>query len=274
MDFTAVDTVSWLTASVTMAVGVLIALVVGRAVRSAAKPLRLQREVAHVVARISRVLVLTIAVVIALNMLGVEVGPLIGALGIGGVLIAMSLQPVLGNLVGSVMLQAQRPIRVGDQIQSNGHSGTVIEINGRSVELLTFNGEILHLPNLRVLDEPLVNQTRDEYRRTLLPFQVSYDADLRMTQKLLTSELRNLPGLEGAPPADVLVTGFGDSGIDLVARIWHPSEELSSRWLISESAITIRETLDRHDIEIPFPQRVVHVRGGSDVPLPPGDADA
>ena len=61
-------------------------------------------------------------------------------------------------------------------------------------------------------------------------------------------------------PADVLVTGFGDSGVDLVARFWHPSEELSARHAISEVAITIRETLAAEHIAIPFPQRVVHMR--------------
>ncbi len=268
MNLADIPTLDWLAASITLLSGLLISMAVGRAVRSAAKPLKLQREMANVVARVVRVIVMTVTIVIALDMLRVEVGPLIGALGIGGVLVALSLQPVLGNLVGSVMLQAQRPIRTGDQIQTNGHSGTVIDINGRAVALKSFNGEIVHLPNLKVLDEPLVNQTKDEFRRTVIPFQVSYDADLRMAQKLLSTEIRNLPGLEGAPPADVLVTGFGDSGVDLVARIWHPSEELTSRWLISEAAITIRETLSRHDVEIPFPQRVLHVKGsGGALPL-------
>ncbi len=267
MNLADIPTANWLIASVTLLSGLLISMVVGRAVRSAAKPLNMQKEMAHVVARVIRVVVLAVTVVISLDMLGVEVGPLLGALGISGVLVALSLQPVLGNLVGSIMLQAQRPIRTGDQINSNGHSGTVIDINGRAVALKSFDGEIVHLPNLKVLDEPLVNQTKDEFRRTLIPFQVSYAADLRMTQKLLTTEIRDLPGLEGAPPADVLVTGFGDSGIDLVARIWHPSEELTSRWLISEAAITIRETLSRHDVEIPFPQRVLHVKGASGLPL-------
>jgi small-conductance mechanosensitive channel len=258
MDMSAVATSEWTGASATLLVGLVLAFAVKRAIRAASKPLRLDEDVARVLTRLVISLVLIFTVVGALNQLGVEIGPLLGALGIGSVLIALSLQPVLGNLVGSVMLDARRPIRRGDQVHTNGQSGTVVDINGRAVVLKTFDGEVVYLPNLKVLDEPLINQTRDEYRRTVMPFQVAYDTDLRLAQKALVGELRTLPALELAPPADVIVTGFGESGIDMAARFWHPSEELTARWVISEVAIAIRETLAREDITIPFRQVVFH----------------
>jgi len=203
--------------------------------------------------------IMLVAFVYALRALEVNVGPILGALGLGGVVLALSLQHTLSNLVGSILLHARRPFRRGDQIHSNGTAGTVVDINGRAVVMLTFDGEMLHIPNLKVLEEPLVNQTAEDYRRTLLPFEVSYDADLRVTQRLVLDAIRNMDALEDAPPADVLVTGFNESGVGLVARIWHPSEELTARWAISEVAITIRETLAAADITIPYPQRVLHI---------------
>lgn len=262
MDFSEIATSEWVTAGATMLIGVAVSFVINRSIHTAAKPLRMQEDLAKVISRIARALVLVLALVLALEQLDVKVGTLIGALGIGGVLVALSLQPVLGNLVGSIMLQARRPIRKGDQIYTNGQCGTVIDINGRAVVLKTFDGEIVHLPNLKVLEEALVNQTSDEHRRTLIPFQVSYDTDLRAAQRVLTERLGSLDALAGAPRADVLVTGFGESGIDMVARIWHFSEELTSRWAISEAAITIRETLAESGITIPFPQRVLHLDRG------------
>ena len=258
MDFSAVTTSDWISALATLALGLIVSFALKRGVGAAAKPLRLDDDVARALTRMVIAVVLTITIVGAMAELGVELGPLLGALGVVSVLIALALQPVLGNLVGSVMLDARRPIRRGDQIHSNGQSGTVIDINGRAVVIKTFDGEVVFLPNLKVLDEPLVNQTRDEYRRTVMPFLVSYDADLRLTQKVLSTELRTLPALELAPPADVIVTGFGDSGVEMAARFWHPSEELSARWVISEVAITIRETLSREGITIPLPQMVLH----------------
>lgn len=258
MDLSQVPTSDWINALFVLVLGLVMAGVIKRGVRMAAGPLRLQDDIARIVGRVAVTVVLVMSVIGALAALNVELGPLLGALGIGSVLIAMAMQPVLGNLVGSVMLDARRPIRRGDQIHSNGHSGTVMDINGRAVVMKSFNGEVVYLPNLKVLEEPLVNQTRDEYRRTDLRFQVSYDTDLRSAQKALIGVLRKLPALELAPPAEVIVTGFGESGVDMQARFWHPSEELTARWVISEVAITIRETLAAENITIPFPQLVVH----------------
>lgn len=258
MDLSQIPTSDWINAIFTLVIGLAMAGILKRSIRIAAGPLRLQDDMARILTRVAVSLVMVITVIGVLAELNVELGPLVGALGIGSVLIAIALQPVLGNLVGSVMLDARRPIRRGDQIHSNGHAGTVVDINGRAVVVKTFTGEIVYLPNLKVLDEPLLNQTRDEYRRTDLGFRVSYDTDLRSAQKLLIGVLRSLPALELAPPAEILVTGFGKSGVTMEARFWHPSEELTARWVISEVAITIRETLAKENITIPLPQLVVH----------------
>ena len=194
MDLSQIPTSDWITAILTLVIGVAIAGVIKRSIRIASGPLRLQDDVARVLTRVAVSLVLVMTFIGVLSELNVELGPLVGALGIGSVLIAIALQPVLGNLVGSVVLDARRPIRRGDQVHSNGHSGTVMDINGRAVVVKTFNGEVVYLPNLKVLDEPLVNQTRDEYRRTNLGFQVSYDTDLRSAQKALIGVLRTLAG--------------------------------------------------------------------------------
>ncbi len=258
MDLSQIPTSDWINAIFTLVVGLTVAGLLKRSIRMAAGPLRLQEDLARILSRVAISLVMVITVIGILSELNVELGPLVGALGISSVLIAIALQPVLGNLVGSVVLDARRPIRRGDQIHSNGHAGTVVDINGRAVVVKTFDGEVVYLPNLKVLDEPLLNQTRDEYRRTNLAFRVSYDTDLRSAQKLLVGVLRSLPALELAPPAEVIVTGFGESGVNVEARFWHPSEELTARWVISEVAITIRETLAAENITIPLPQLVVH----------------
>ena len=249
----------WILAAGIMVSGVVVAAALRLILRAMAKPLRLQDYATKVIVRVVSTGLVMLATVYALRQLNVALGPLIGALGVSGIVIALALQPVMGNLVAAIMLHARRPIRPGDQIESHGHRGTVLEINSRAVVMLSFDGETIYLPNLSVLDEALVNQTREEFRRTVLPFQVGYEADLRRTQRVLIDEIRNLNALADAPPADVLVTGFADSGVDLVVRFWHPSEELSACHAISEVAIAIRETLGREHITIPFPQRVLHI---------------
>lgn len=250
----------WAFAALWLIGGVVVALVLRQILRTLARPLPLQDYVSELITRLVSTGVMLAATIYALGQLDVAVGPLIGALGVTGIVIALALQPVMGNLVAAIMLHARRPIRPGDQIESHDHRGTVLEINSRAVVVLSFDGETIYLPNLSVLDQPLVNQTRDEYRRTVLSFQVGYEADLRQTQRVLVEAIRAVDALADPPfPAEVMVIGFADSGMDLVARFWHPSEELSAWHAVSEVAITIRETLDREHITIPFPQRVLHL---------------
>lgn len=87
---------------------------------------------------------------------------------------------------------------------------------------------------------------------------------------MLIEAIRAVDALADPPfPADVLVVGFADSGMDLLARFWHPSEELSAWHAVSEVAITIRETLEREQITIPFPQRVLHLADSASIDLAP-----
>ncbi len=263
----------WVVVGIVIVAALLAATITRRLVRSIAEPLRLEPYVASIVSRVLTIVIALVALAFVLGQIDVEVGPLLGALGISGIIIAMALQPVLGNLVGALLLHARRPIKPGDQIHSNGHAGTVIDITGRAVVLVTFDGETVFLPNLKVLEEPLLNQTASPYRRTVLPFQVSYDANLRDTARAVAKAIRTVEALGEAPPGDVFVTGFGDSGVDLAAQVWHPSEELSARFAISEVAITIRETLAANGVEIPFPQRVLHLRSDLDNALSEKDPD-
>jgi small conductance mechanosensitive channel len=193
-----------------------------------------------------------------LDVLEVEVRPLLGGLGISGLIVAVALQPLFANFVGSILLHGTRAFRPGDEITTNGISGTVVDISHRAVELRDFDGNSVYVPNMRVLDSPLVNLTADDPRRTLIDVQVAYDTDLRATQRIVQRALADLEGVAAEPPVQILVRSFDDSGIALQAEIWHPAEEAVARRVVSEAAITIQETLAGNGITIPFPQVVLH----------------
>lgn len=268
MPFAAVTIYSWIGAIAILVIAVAATLVLRRVLRTLVARKLVQDNVAGIIRQVGVVLISVLALLYAMSLLEVEIGPLLGALGISGVILGLSLQPVLGNFIGSVMLHGAQPIRVGDQINSNGVEGTVIEITNRQVEMLTFDGVAAHLPNLQVLENPLINLTHDEDRRTVIPFQVSYSADLRSVQQLVTRALREVPGLNEMPSPEVLVRSFGESGMDLAAYVWHPSEQLIARWAVSEAHIAIREILAEAGVEIPFPQRTIH-----QPPNPPHESD-
>jgi len=257
MTIAAVTLQSWIAAGGVIITAIVLLFGVQRVLDLIEARVTVQQFVLDMIGRVLRTIIIVVALLYVLNLLEVDIGPLIGGLGVSGIIVAVALQPVFGNMLGSVLLHAGRPIRPGDQIDTNGISGTVVDISNRSVEIVDFDGDTIYIPNLAVLDSPLKNRTADDIRRASIPFQVAYDTRLRDAQRLLVKAIRDVDGVIGIPGAEVLVLGFGESGVDMVARFWHPSEQLSARWIISEVAITIREVLRENNIEIPFPHRVV-----------------
>lgn len=198
-----------------------------------------------------------VALLYVFGLLELEVGPLVGGLGISGLIAAIALQPVAGNFIGSMLLHSTRAFRPGDEIESNGIAGTVIDISHRAVQIEDFDGNSVYIPNLRVLDSALTNLTADDPRRTVIGFQVSYDTNLRAAQQVVLEALRGVETVSARPPIEVLVRGSADSGVNMTAEIWHPAEEMLAKRTVSEAVITIRETLDQHNITIPYPHLVL-----------------
>src|SRR5205085_10486416 len=112
-----------------------------------------------VAGRFARVMVVGAAVFYALSLLGIQLGPLIGAAGIGGIAVALAAQSMLADLIASILLQTRRPFRRGDQIVTNDQDGRVEDINFRTVVLRNYDGQRVFLPASKVLNEPIVNYT-------------------------------------------------------------------------------------------------------------------
>ena len=261
-----VTTADWIASGVVLGVAIVIILGLRRVQRLITKRWKMRDYTADMIRRAAMALVALVAVFYVLDLLDLEAGPLIGGLGISGIIVAIALQPVFGNFLGSMLLAVQpgtKAFRPGDEIRSNGIVGTVVDISHRAVEILDFDGNSVYIPNLKVLDSPLLNLTADDVRRTILGFQVSYDTDLRATQRLIREAVQAVDMVVATPATEVLVIEFADSGVGFEVQFWHPSEERSARWTVSEVAITIRETLAEHDITIPFPHVVVQRSAGS-----------
>jgi small conductance mechanosensitive channel len=248
---------TWIALAVVLSVALLILILMRRIQRFAVNRLGIRNYTADMIRRVLMALVVVVAVIYIFELLELEVRPLIGGLGISGIIAAIALQPVIGNFIGSMFLHSTRAFRPGDEIESNGIVGTVIDISHRAVVIEDFDGNSVYIPNLKVLDSTLVNLTADDPRRTLIPFQVAYNTDLRVMQERVRVALNQIEGVADRPAVEVLVRSFGDSGINVEAQIWHPAEEIMARRTVSEAAIVIRETLAENDIVIPFPQLVV-----------------
>lgn len=248
---------TWIALAVVVVAALVILIMLQRLQRLAVRRLGLRTYTADMVRRVLMALVVLVAVFYIFELLDLEIRPLVGGLGISGIIAAIALQPVIGNFIGSMFLHSTRAFRPGDEIESNGIAGTVIDISHRAVAIEDFDGNSVYIPNLKVLDNTLVNLTADDPRRTLIPFQVAYDTDLRATQEHVRRALEQIEDVADRPAVEVLVRSMGESGIDFEAQIWHPAEEILARRTVSEAVIVIRETLAEIGVTIPFPQLVV-----------------
>jgi small-conductance mechanosensitive channel len=237
--------------------GVVVAKVVRGLVSRAAASEDGHGAAADAVGRFAGLVLAAMALVYALGVIGVRLGPLVGALGIGGLAFAFAGQSILANFLASIILQLRRPFRRGDQVSVDTSEGTVDEINFRTVVLRTFDGQRVLVPCASVLNTPIVNHTTLGRRRTTLEVSVGYDADLDEARAVLLRALEGVDGVLDHPQPEVWVKSFGDSGIPLALRFWHPPD-VATLWRVrSEVAVAAKRALDDAGIAIPFPQRVL-----------------
>ena len=156
----------------------------------------------------------------ALTVLGVRVGPLLGALGLGGLVLALALQGVVGNFVSSVILQTRRPYTVGDTVELDGHLGVVEDIDSRTTQIQGLDGTHIRIPNANVAGATIVNLTREPVRRSSLAVGVAYDTDLQQATEVIYAAMERVPRVLPEPEPAVSLDGFGDSSIGFNVLYW------------------------------------------------------
>ncbi len=253
--------VTWVTGLTALAV-VIVGVVVARLARSAIRKLGEQTDVASAEAfrlagRIAWYAIVMFAVGAALGVLGFDVLPLISALGVVAVIIALGIQPFVQNFTAGVTLQSQRPFEAGDHVALLGVEGAVLEISARSVIVESVGGEIVHLPNRSVLDNPIVNYTAPPVRRSTIEIGLDYATDLARAESTIRNAVQNTAGVAEAPAAQVFVHEFADSTIDASVWFWH-APQIPEAWAVRHRvALNVKRAVDNAGITIAFPQRVL-----------------
>ncbi|PJI86665.1 mechanosensitive ion channel family protein [Luteimicrobium subarcticum] len=204
----------------TMVIAWLVARYAGRGVmRLPARFAGVSESLAATTARLVRYFVLLLGVGVALAFLGADVQPLIAGAIIVAVVLVIALRGVADNFGASVILQTRQPIRVGDDVESQGYRGTVRELNARSVVIRTADGVAVHLPNSDVLGEPLLNYSEYGARRDEVEVWLE-DPDLDVDVETVRAAVVAATGVARHPePVVVVVTGRPASAT-LRARFW------------------------------------------------------
>lgn len=240
---------------------------VSRFVKSAVgKSTTLTPSVQTLISQSVRVLLLFIAIMMAMSAINVDLTALAVFSGAVGVGIGFGLQAIFSNLVAGIIMLLERSIKVGDYIElESGLNGEVREINIRSTLVTTNDNVDILVPNAEFINSRVTNWTlRDGFKRTQISFGVAYGTDKELVKKAALEAAAELPhqltGKKAREP-EVWLVGFGDSSLDFELVLWLSPDAVKQPSRVNADYNWALETaLKKYGIEIPFPQRDLHVR--------------
>ena len=218
------------------------------------------------IATIVRYLLLIIGMVIIFQTSGIDLsalGILVGALGVG---IGFGLQHITNNFISGIIILFERPVKVGDRVEVDGLTGNIVNISARATTILTNDNIAVIIPNSDLINKQVINWSHNDKKvRLNFPVGVSYNEDPDVIRKVLLSVAKANPGVLKNPAPYVRFDEFGDSSLNFNMLIW--TSEYSDRpsALKSELYYAVFKAFKEHGIEIPFPQRDVHIKSNPDV---------
>ena len=227
-----------------------------------------EQALQYTLIRISHYAMMIVGFIIAFQFVGVDLSGLTVIFGLLSVGIGFGLQTITSNFVSGLILLFERPIRVGDRVTVSGTEGEVVDINMRATSILSLNNITYIVPNSEFVSNTVVNWSHGDPKIRLdLEVGVSYGSDLDVVIKALKEVATNHPEVLKEPAPDVFLTGFGDSSWDMSLRLWisDPKRNYAIRSAIN---CEIVRAFRKYGVEIPFPQRDLHLR--SPLPLPVG----
>jgi potassium-dependent mechanosensitive channel len=238
--------------------------------RMAAHGAAQNRAAYYAVGRVSRYALIAAAVAVGLEATGINLSSLAFAAGALGVGIGLGLQQIVNNFVSGLVLLFERTIKVGDFVQlEGGLQGTVLSINVRSTVLTTNDNLDVVVPNSMFINNVMTNWTmRDARRRLHVPFSVAYGTDKERVRTAALEAATRVELTEGDGPrgnSQVWLVGFGESSLNFELVVWVGSGAVGRPGNTRARYLWELETsLREHGIEIPFPQRDLHLRSGFD----------
>lgn len=219
----------------------------------------------YVIERFFSYAVFGLGLIVVLQSIGVQLDSLLALGAAVGIGVGLGLQTIAKNFASGLILLLEQPIKVGDRIAVGDLLGDVIQIGGRSTWVRTNENVVIIVPNAEFIESRVVNWTAsDRSVRINVPLGVSYGSDPERVKEILLEVALRHPDVSNRPAADVVFTGFGDSSLDFELRIWTTKQVQTPKIIASDLYFAIFKAFSEAGVEIPFPQRDLHLRTVSD----------
>jgi small-conductance mechanosensitive channel len=236
-----------------------------------AKRSHISTGVGEAIATIVRYVFVVIGCVIILQTMGIDLSSLVvlaGALGVG---LGFGLQNIVNNLLSGIIILFERPIKVGDRVVVGEVEGNVTEIKIRSTTVVTNSNIAIIIPNSEFISAKVTNLSyTDDKIRFDIPVGVAYGTDPNLVRKALLEVAAEEEGILPEPPARALFLEFGDSSYNFILRVWTSEYLKTPKAFRSLVNFKIWQKFEDYNIEVPFPQRDLHLRSGV-LPVVKGD---
>jgi len=199
--------------------------------------------------------IIIIAVILALPLLGINTSGLLVAGGVTGIVIGFASQSIVGNLISGLFIMAERPIKIGSQVEIDNVRGFVEDIGVMSTILRNYDGLYIRIPNEKVFTNNIINVSANIARRIEYTIGIRYSDDAEKAVKIIDALIEDHPFILKKPTPDVYVDSLGENSVNIVIKAWAPV----SQWYSTKKELLgkIKTTLEKEGIQVPFPQRVV-----------------
>lgn len=220
---------------------------------------RLDVTAANFLSRLLYGILLVVVALAALSQVGVHTTSVVAILGGAAVAIGLSLKDQLSNFAAGIMIVTFRPFVKGDYVQISSYTGTVAEITLVNTHITTINNHDVIIPNGNITTSAVINYTALPNRRVDITIGVGYDANIKTAKDLILQLAKDNPVSFSDPEPIVRVTNLGDNSVDLTLNVWTTNADWWS--MQCDLLEQFKSVFDDEKIDIPFPQRSVHIKG-------------
>jgi small-conductance mechanosensitive channel len=213
------------------------------------------------ISKLIKITLIIIAVVVAMSSVGIDLTAFAVFSGAVGVGIGLGLQKSIANLFSGLLLLMDKSIKPGDLITVGDTYGVVETLNARYASIKKMDGTEHLIPNENLISQEVINWTHtDKLIRPEIDVGIHYQADVRVAMALCIEAVKEVERVLDSIEPECLLTGFGDNAVDLRLRFWIKDPENGVLNVKSEILLNIWDKFHKHDIEIPYPQRDLHIR--------------
>ncbi|MNK11005.1 Small-conductance mechanosensitive channel [compost metagenome] len=194
-----------------------------------------------------------------IGQLGVQTTSFMAALGAAGIAIGLSLQGSLSNFAGGLLIILFKPFRVGDTIEAQGQSGTVNSIQIFSTRIITSNNQVVYLPNGTLSNNTIKNYSQEPLRRAEIILSVAYTSNLKHVKEILQEVIESDQNILKTPSPGIEIKNLAENSVIIAVQIW--AERANHGAMVSDFYENTKNAFEKANIEIPFPQRNVYLKG-------------